>query len=298
MTSRQIEIFRAVMTTGSITSAAAILFTSQPTISRDLAQLESALKYPLFDRVGGRLRPTVRAVALFEEVRRSFIGMEHIQAVATNLRAFEHGQVSVVCVPGLSHSLLPGACRRLLAGNPHVCVSITPQDSPQLEELLTAQRYDLGITESETIPPGTTLETVAEAEEVCVIPEGHPLLAKEALAPEDLAGERFISLAPFDPFRLQIEECCRKCGVPLNIIIETVSAVSVCAMVQAGISIAVVNPLTARAFAGKGLEVRRFSARIPFRVFIARPVFRPFSPLTDRLIAVLRAEAQALLAPR
>lgn len=296
ITHRHIEVFRAVMTTGSVTSAAAMLFTSQPTISRELAQLEIILGFPLFDRIRGRLRSTARALTLFDEVQRAYIGLDRILATAANLKASEHGQLSVICMPSLSHSPLPAVCRRFMAEHPGVVIAITPQESPLLEEWLTAQRHDLGLTERGTPPPGTSLEPLMVADEVCVLPEGHPLLAKELLRPEDFAGERFVSLAPSDAYRKQVDEICRHHGVARNMVLETHSAVSVCSMVQAGIGIAVVNPFTAQAFAGKGLEMRRFSVSIPFHVNIVRPEHRPSSLQTDRFIAALKAEASELLA--
>jgi DNA-binding transcriptional LysR family regulator len=293
---RHIEVFRAVMTTGSVTSAAEMLFTSQPTISRELGQLELILGFPLFDRIRGRLRPTARALVLFDEVQRAYIGLDRIIATAVNLKAYEQGQLSVICMPSLSHAPLPAVCRRFMEEHLGVVISITPQESPLLEEWLTAQRYDIGLIERPVPPPGTTLEPLLMADEVCVLPEGHPLLAKEVLRPEDFAGEAFVSLSPMDPYRRQLDEICQRLGVPRNMVLETHSAVSVCSMVQAGIGIAVVNPFTARAFAGKGLEMRRFSISIPFHVNIVRPEHRPSSPLIDRFVAALKAEAEALLA--
>ena len=41
ITHRHIEVFRAVMTAGSATGAADLLHSSQPTVSRELARLES-----------------------------------------------------------------------------------------------------------------------------------------------------------------------------------------------------------------------------------------------------------------
>ena len=64
LTHRQIEVFRAVMNAGQVTHAAEALHTSQPTVSRELARLEQVLGIDLFERVRGRLRPTVRAMAL------------------------------------------------------------------------------------------------------------------------------------------------------------------------------------------------------------------------------------------
>jgi DNA-binding transcriptional LysR family regulator len=295
ITHRHIEVFRAVMTAGSVTSAASMLFTSQPTISRELAQLENILGFPLFDRIRGRLRPTARALALFDEVQRAYIGLDRILATAANLKAYEQGQLSVICMPSLSHSPLPSVCRRFMNEHPGVGISITPQESPLLEEWLTAQRHDIGLTERSTPPPGTTMEPLLVADEVCVLPDGHPLLVRDVLTPEDFAGEAFVSLSPADSYRKQIDEICRQRGVPRNMVLETHSAVSVCAMVQARIGIAVVNPFTAQAFAGRGLELRRFSVSIPFHVNIVRPEHRPSSPMTDLFIDALKAEAEALL---
>src|SRR5690348_11139861 len=68
ITHRHVEVFRALMTAGSVTAAAQSLATSQPTVSRELARLEQLLQLVLFDRVRGRLRPTAQAWALFDEV--------------------------------------------------------------------------------------------------------------------------------------------------------------------------------------------------------------------------------------
>lgn len=293
---RHIEVFRAVMTTGSVTSAAEMLFTSQPTISRELGQLEYLLGFPLFDRVRGRLRPTARALTLYDDVQRSYIGLDRILATAANLKACEQGQLSIICMPSLSHSPLPAVCRRFMADHPGVGISITPQESPLLEEWLTAQRHDLGLTERSAPPPGTSLEPLLAADEVCVLPTGHRLLTKQVMHPEDFEGEPFVSLSPTDPYRKQVDEICRQHGVARDMVLETHSAVSVCSMVQAGIGIALVNPLTAQAFAGKGLEMRRFSVSIPFHVNIVRPEHRPSSALTDHFVEALKAEAATLLA--
>src|ERR1700744_4291610 len=62
LTHRHIEVFRALMTAGSVTKAAEMLFTSQPTVSRELARMEQSIGFPLFERLHGRLRPTLSAL--------------------------------------------------------------------------------------------------------------------------------------------------------------------------------------------------------------------------------------------
>jgi len=294
ITHRHIEIFRAIMTTRGVTAAAALLCTSQPTVSRELAELERMLGFPLFDRVRGRLRPTAQALILLDEVQRSFIGLDHILARAARLGAGDQGQLSIVCMPSFSHSPLPAVCRRFLAGHPGVRLAITPEDSPQLEQLLADQRHDLGLTEHNHPPPGTRLEPLMTADEVCILPDGHPLLARAVLQPADFAGQRYVSLSASDPYRIQLDEVFRHHGVARIPAVETHSAVAVCCMVREGLGIALVNPLTALAFAGSGLQLRRFSVSIPFRVSVVHPEFRPSTPLIGPFMAALRAEAEAL----
>src|SRR5262245_33124201 len=141
LTHRQMDIFRAVMGTSHVTRAAEALGSSQPTVSRELARLEQALGMKLFDRVRGRLRPTVRALALMEEVARSYIGLDRIAEAAVTLRELGHIRLTVACLPALSHALLPAAVQRFVAQH-RAGVSITPQESPLLEDWLTQQRFD------------------------------------------------------------------------------------------------------------------------------------------------------------
>ncbi|MBC7209127.1 MAG: LysR family transcriptional regulator, partial [Pseudomonas sp.] len=62
LTIRHIEVFRAIMAAGSVTGAARLLFTSQPTVSRELARMEQVTGLNLFEREGGRLTPTAQAL--------------------------------------------------------------------------------------------------------------------------------------------------------------------------------------------------------------------------------------------
>lgn len=137
---RHIEIFHAVMTTGNLTEAAALLNTSQPTVSRELARCEKLLNLQLFERLRGRLYPTVQGLRLFEEVQRSYYGLDRIISAAEGIRQFEQAQLSIACLPVFSQSLLPAVCKPFLDRYPDVSFNIVPQESPLLEEWLSAQR--------------------------------------------------------------------------------------------------------------------------------------------------------------
>jgi len=305
VTLRHIEVFRAVMTTGSVTDAAAMLSTSQPTISRELARFERLIQVKLFERVRGRLRPTAHALQLFEEVQRAYFGLDRIISAATSLRQFEQGQLSIVCLPVFSQSLLPQTCRCFIGRFPNVGISIVPQESPLLEEWLSAQRFDFGLTEVGHAPQGTEATPLMTLDEICVLPDGHPLLEKAVLSPGDFEGQSFVSLSATDSYRQQIDQIFRNAGITRHMVIETHSAASVCSMVREGIGLAIVNPLTALDYAGHGVHLRRLSFSIPFSVNIVRPIHRPPSQLVDvfgaelaRQAGLIEARLAALIDPQ
>lgn len=289
---RQIEIFHAVMTTGNLTEAAALLHTSQPTVSRELARFEKQVQLRLFDRVRGRLVATVEGLRLFEEVQRSYYGLERIKTAADGIRQFHQAQLSIACLPVFSQSLLPAVCRPFLDRYPEVSFSVVPQESPLLEEWLSAQRHDLGLTENTLTPAGTERIPLMTLNEVCVLPSGHPLLANDQLTPQDFGGENFISLSNTDSYRQLLDALFSEQQVNRRMVMETHSAASVCAMVQAGIGLSIVNPLTALDYAAAGgVELRPFSIEVPFTVSLIRPLHRPSSTLVSAFIDHLHQQA-------
>ena len=276
---RHIEIFHAVMTTGNLTEAARMLHTSQPTVSRELARFEKVLGLQLFERTRGRLQPTVQGLRLFEEVQRSWYGLDRIVSAAESLREFRQGELSIACLPVFSQSFLPLLLPPFLARYPEVSLQIVPQESPLLEEWLSAQRHDLGLTETLHTPAGT---------------ERTPLLT---LTPADFQGENYISLSRTDSYRQLLDALFLEHQVKRRMVVETHSAASICAMVRAGAGISVVNPLTALDYADSGVVVRRFSVEVPFTVSLIRPLHRPRSALVDAFVAHLQESLPQILTP-
>jgi len=293
-THRQLGMFRAIMLHGSLSRAAEVTASSQPTLSRELARLEQLLGFVLFDRVRGRLRPTVRALALMQEVERSFVGLEQIALRAQELRWQTGGRLRLACLPALAHSLAPPALQILRGDWPDARVSIEPLESPWLEQAMAEQRFDVGLSEASEPPAGVQWQPLLAVNEVAVLPRGHALCAKPVLSPADFAGQRFVSLAPGDPYRSAIDQMFADAGVNRILALETASAVAVCAMVRQGLGLAIVNPLTALALGGSDLVVRPLSVAIPFRVALLLPLGMVPHPLRDALVTALESAARAL----
>src|SRR5205823_15114749 len=89
--SRQVEAFRAMMLTGSVTEAAKLMAVTQPAVSRLLRDFQALLKMELFERRGTGLVPSAAATALYTEVERSFVGLERITAAAEEIRGRRTG---------------------------------------------------------------------------------------------------------------------------------------------------------------------------------------------------------------
>lgn len=289
LTHRHIEVFRTVMLAGQVTRAAELLHTSQPTVSRELARLEQLLGYPLFERDKGRMRPTVRAIALLEEVEASFVGLDRIAAHALSLQQYTRGRLQLACLPALAQALVPEAVAAFSKASTEACVALLPMESPQLETALTEQRVDLGLSEHDTTPEACLQQPLLRTQEVCVLPVGHSLASQACLTPADFEGLPFVSLAPGDSHRQRIDQAFADAGVMRQMRVESASAASVCAMVAAGLGVALVNPVTAQSMAVHGLVLRRFSVPIAFNVHLVVPQWRAVHPLRDALTSALQS---------
>lgn len=122
------------MTTKNLTDTVQLLKTPQSTVSREISRLESRLKFKLFDRIKGRLLPTAQGLRLFEEVKRSYYGLERIYNMAGIIRQFRDTQLSIACLPVFSQSLLPKICKQSLVDYPEINFTIITSESPILEE--------------------------------------------------------------------------------------------------------------------------------------------------------------------
>lgn len=288
-THRQLSLFRTIMLHGSLSRAAEASGSSQPTLSRELARLEHLLGFALFDRVRGRLRPTMRALALMQEVERSFVGLEQIAERARALKNQATGWLRLACLPALAHSLAPRALFHLAKLHPTLPVSVHPLESPWLEQAMAEQRFDAGLCETTQAPPGTVLVPLLTVNEVAVLPGGHPLCRKKVLQPHDFAAQPFISLAAGDPYRQAIDRMFEAAGVQRTLQLETASAVAVCAMVRQGLGLAIVNPLTALEMAGPALAIRPLSEPVPFSVSLLLPDMAAPHPLQAALVQAMEA---------
>lgn len=294
---KQIEVFRAVMLAGSVTRAAEQLHTSQPAVSRDLARLAQLVGFALFDRRSGRLYPTARGLALFDEIERSFTGLQSIVSRAISLRDFREGELRLAALPALCDTLLAQACARFAARRSEVVVKIVALESPELERSLAEQRFDLGLVEHATAPAGTTLEPLLADEERLLVPPNHPLANRRRVALTELGQWPLVAYGVEDPYRRRLDAMFDGKGIQRRVVAEASTASSLCALVREGLGVAIVNSLSANQMLALGLRSIRLSPTVSYEVGLVKPILRSTNPLTDEFAEVLRSCVRRRAAP-
>lgn len=285
---RQLEAFRALMTTGTVSQAADRLNVSQPAVSVLIANLERNVGFPLFERRRGRLVPTPEAGFLLDEVERAFASLDKIAHAIHEIRGMTTGFLRIASLPGPAVRFLPRVIARFLDGRPQVNVSLHSRSSMKVREWVTLGQIDLGLAEMPIDNPAIAWEPLIQRC-VCVLPEGHPLTAKETIAPKDLENEPLISLYRDHMTTRRLEAAFHEAGVIRRVRFEATTFATCCNFVREGAGIAFVDSLTAEDFRGQGVVARRFEPAVRFEIALLRSANRPQSRLAQAFAGALKA---------
>lgn len=292
MNVRQIEAFRAVMTTGSATRAGERLSISQPAVSQLIAQFERHCGFRLFERQGNKLAPTREAQALFLEVERMFVGVGQIARVATALRDQTWGALSVAAFPAIARRVLPEIIWSFCEGRPDTRFRFEGMRSRSLIDAVATQHVDIGFS----ILPGDRPEVESthlhRLRGLCIMPAGHRLAGAESIEPEDLAEEDFISLGPQDHSRFMIDRIFDERKISRRMRLEVGQSETAFSFVAAGAGVAIVDPISAYNNTDARITSRPFEPAVEFDIWLIRPkAARPFN-LVDRFVEHALAELQ------
>jgi DNA-binding transcriptional LysR family regulator len=212
---RHIEVFQAVMETGSMSAAARLIHLTQSAVSRSVANAELQLGYPLFHRVGGRLVPTTEGLALFEESSAIFEKLESLKRTAHNLKSGEQGLLRIAAIPAVCHKLLPDAIARFHAEHPQVMVEVHTVHKRQIAAELLTRSVDLGLDYYTITHPGIQARALGVGPLFAMLPGRHargvPGLAPKALLAL-LATLPVIALTDDDPLYMAFLRWCEHQG--------------------------------------------------------------------------------------
>jgi DNA-binding transcriptional LysR family regulator len=281
---RQVEAFRAVMLTGSVTDAGTLLSITQPAATRLIARFEEELGFVLFDRAHNRLIPTAEAENLYHEVKRSFFGLEQIENAAKAIRNLELGFLNIIAAPMFAYGILPRVIGSFHADYPNVRIELSLGQREFIIECIAAQRYDLAIEAPPFKHPGIREQALINQPAICILPNRHRLTARTLIRAEDLSGEKFVSLPVGSMFRSQTDDAFAKAGVERNLITESHTQQSICNLVASCVGVSVVAPVVREDVAHLAVTFRPFFPEIPSRYSLLTPAFRPLSTITSKFI--------------
>lgn len=285
---REIEAFRAVMLTGTTTAAAAMLHTTQPSVSRLLARMQAATGLKLFAIQKGRLRPTQEARRLFETVQHHFTGLARIEQDVALLRKSGTGVLRIGCTPSLGLGVMPQVLGEFSRRHADAHVKLQTVGGHHLREGLLDGQYDLVLSTSHLDDPHLDLRVMHHSQAVCVMHPGHALAGRGTIHMRDLHHQFLLTLNADDELHVAFLRAMQQWQVEPSATIETSYSGTICSMAAQGVGIGIVNPYVAAVFA-HGLRALPLLPDCPVRVCMALPSQSASSAITEEFAALLAA---------
>jgi DNA-binding transcriptional LysR family regulator len=271
------EVFRAVMFSGGVNSAAELLHVSPPAISKVLSQATRASGLVLFERVKGRLIPTPEAHALYREIDELWRGVEKVRDTTRELARPEQATLRLVCSASLAPYLVSRTVAQLYERFPHLQCRVQVFSPDILNQALLERSTDLGIALLPHDHPNLSTVKDYSCGLACVMRSDHPLAARSLIRPVDLVGERVISSPESVPFGQTLRRAFGSHAASMRRDFEVTSSTTACWFAQAGVGVAVVDQVSIAGGLLAGLEVRPFRSTEKLSVRILRNRYRPMS---------------------
>jgi DNA-binding transcriptional LysR family regulator len=289
----QLNVFHAVMVTGSVSRAAKLLGMTQSGASRMLTQLEQATGLHLFERVHQRLIPTPDAKQLQGSVERLRGSYGGVQRLISSLVNPDRGKVTIAAIPTQASSFMPLAIKRLREQYPGIVVTLEILANMPVVERVQNGEADFGLVHDLTPSPNTQNEDIGEQHVVCVAPANHRYADLPFITAQDLASETFLSYGPHTNFGNMIENAFFEVGVRMPVAVEVTSSASLLSLIQAGVGVGLVEPAALLPFHLEQFIIKPFKPTLTLRSRILRSRMRPLTRHAERLLNEYRQVVQS-----
>jgi DNA-binding transcriptional LysR family regulator len=284
-----LEAFRAVVDSRSVTAAAQALGITQPAVSGQIAKLEESVGFPLFERGGGRLKPTPEGMLFYAEASRVLGEFDRLAATTVQIRDGQSGRLVIASHPAAAISILPPLVAAFVAERPGVSVRLVSRHSDVVSQLLPTEGYDLGIAE---LPVDETDVRVVRYQMRCVVilPPRHPLASRKLLTPGLLSGQPMVAPARSPQMLSRVYGTFAAADAQINAVVEAEFFASCCALVAAGTGWSLVDPLSALSFSHLGLVTRPFEPAVVYEIGVFHRRDREPSVLAAAFLDLLESK--------
>jgi len=190
---RELDIFMAVLSAGSMGKAAVHLNMAQPAVSKAVSDLEHMLGVRLLDRSRQGVEPTAhgsalfkRGMAVFDELRQGVQELDFLSDVVA-------GELRIGCTDTISNAIVTPLVLRLTEQYPRIVFHVDIRNPPLLGRELTARNIELAI--SRVTPPaeaGESVEILFEDRVVVVTGKKNPLTRRHKITLANLVNEPWV----------------------------------------------------------------------------------------------------------
>ncbi|MCC8962550.1 LysR family transcriptional regulator [Bradyrhizobium sp. Pear76] len=194
-----LKVFEALMTEGSVTRAASALTMTQPAVSNALARLRDALGDPLFVRTASGIRPTQRAVALWQPIGDA---LEHVRH-ALDEDAFDprrtEAEFSLSMSDYVSSLVMPRLINRFSEIAPSARIHTLPNTILEIGDRLEDNRVDcvlsVYVNEAQQPPAVIRSRSLWTVEYACMMRRDHPLANRKRLSTRSFLNAKHVDVS-------------------------------------------------------------------------------------------------------
>ena len=295
---RYIELFHAVLTTGSLTGAARLLHISQPAASKALQHAEDTLGFALFSRVRGRLQPTQQALLLRDRIERIIHDVHDLQRLTAGMRQPGSSPLRVACTPTLAQVLLPAATVLLRKAFRNAVIELSTQHSAAMCEALTLREADIGLTLQDIGHQSLRQKVLCRGPVMVIAPPGW-WPARELTQPlsiSALASQPMIGIHVRDAMGSMLHTHLAQIESAPRIAVSVQTYQLAQALVAKGEGLALVDPFTARCGSTDSVQMRPLKPHIEVALYAMHRPDNPLDPVQKRFLDLVKQLAQRMLA--
>ena len=215
---RHLRYFVAVAEEGSLTLAAEKrLHTAQPSLSRQIRDLEYEVGVQLMSRSVHGIELTAAGRAFLDHARLALVQVEAAIEAARRAAHPARPTFALGFLTGQEMDWLPEVMRVLREELPNIDVSVSSQSSPDLAQALLRGKLDLAFMRPEAQMPDLNYTVIVKEPILVAMPSDHRLASRNAVALQDIAGEIFIGMSNTAPtLRVIIEDYLARSGIHLR----------------------------------------------------------------------------------
>ena len=240
---KQLQGFVAIAELGSFAEACEHLHLSQPALSAAIRKMENSLGGQLFARSTRSVALTPEGAEFLPVARRLLMDWNEGLEDLRGLFALQRGKLSIAAMPSFASNCLPRSLMELVQRFPNININVQDIVMEEVISAVQSGRVELGITFEPDNLDGLDFQPLFNDRFVAIVPPQHALAAQTQVAFADLLDHVLVSLNRGSSTRRWTEAAIAAADRQPPHIFEAFQLTTVCAMVAAGVGVAVVPAL-------------------------------------------------------